>query len=262
MASFPFEYPKSRVWARAKVNGKDAFGILDTGADGTAIDSKFASGLGLVSTGVQTGSVEADEIEMGQSGPARFELGPVSLEAKGVFLVPLATGVPGLDFILGFDVMGGNPFTVDYRNKRIEFGLPAGKTVPFASDKEVRPSLTAEVLGESFVAILDTGSSGGLSMPLRWVEKNASKLKADLGEVTERKLLGEGKLRYHEFSIDSVTMGGVRFEVVPAEAVTAEKGSSSDQASNWASAGNRVMEKLGRIGIDGKGRRVVLEKQY
>jgi predicted aspartyl protease len=43
------------VWVRAKLNGKEGSGILDTGADGTAVDIACASKIGLTAQGKEAG---------------------------------------------------------------------------------------------------------------------------------------------------------------------------------------------------------------
>ncbi len=68
-ASLPFEYEGRRVWVRARVGSRDAFGILDTGADRTAIDSELAPRVGLVARGREAGTVEEDEVQMEAAGP-------------------------------------------------------------------------------------------------------------------------------------------------------------------------------------------------
>jgi predicted aspartyl protease len=255
--SIPFEYPRSRVWVRARVMQREAFGILDTGADGTAIDSVFASKVGLETKGMEKGTVEADELELTKAGPASFDLGPAKLEAEGVYVVPLASRVPGL-VIIGFDTMRKVPFTLDYSSKTLELGPRKGREVPFALEKDLRPSVPAEILGERFSGVLDTGSGTGISLPLQWVEKNASRLKVDLGPRSERTLLGEGKLRSRGFVLGRLILAEIALEDVKAEGVESEKGSASDQETNWASVGNLVLGKLGWVGFDGRRRRMVL----
>ncbi|MDG6901365.1 MAG: hypothetical protein JRM80_05325 [Nitrososphaerota archaeon] len=255
--SLPFEYKGQRVWVRAKIGPQDAFGTLDTGADGTAIDAGLAPKVGLVARGSEAGIVEEGELRLETSGPARFDLGAVKLEVEKVYILPLALRVANLDFILGVDALAQTPFTLDYPTTRIELRLGSGRSVPFASMEDIRPTLRLEILGEEFTGTVDTGSGGGLSLPLRWVEKNASRLGVHLGRGSERTILGQGRLQFHDFRIGRVAIEGVEMEGVPTEGVTSEKGSASDQSSNWASVG-KVLERIGRIGVDCRRRLVVL----
>lgn len=222
------------------------------------MDTEFAASIGLTRQGFETGTVEADELELAKSGRLGLEAGEIRLESKGAYILPLASRVANLDFILGMDLFAEVPFTVDFTSRKIELGLRPGHTVPFASSEDLRPTVRMDILGDTFVGILDTGSSKGLSVPLRWAESRSSDLNVGLGAGGERTILGDGKLRFHKFELDQITLEGIVLDRVPAEAVAAEKGSASDQTTNWASVGNRILERLGSLGIDCVSRTVTL----
>jgi hypothetical protein len=125
----------------------------------------------------------------------------------------------------------------------------------------MRPSLFVEILQDRFIGILDTGSGGGLSLPLAWVEKKASELDISLRRGLERTILGRGILHFHNLRVSRITIGGLEIDNVRAEAVSSEKGTASDQSSNWTSVGNTVLRRLQPIGINCKDHVIILGNQ-
>jgi len=251
----PFEYREGRVWTRVHIQGEAVWAIFDTGADGTALDSQVAEHIGLRGKGEERGSTVAGEIELVRAGPAEIAIGPRKLPAEDVMLVPLAAQMPGLQAIVGFDVLREMPFTLDYGKRRILLDvLPAGPSFPFVLDSDIRPTTRLETLGGRFEAHLDTGSSRGVSLPLDWVRANAPNV---LRGETRREILGDA-VSAMPFTLDKVSLGGVELEGVPGEGVSSEAGSFAAQQTRWANVGNEVLGRF-RLGIDGRERRSIFE---
>jgi len=250
-----FEYREGRIWIPVRIQGEAVWAIFDTGSDGTAIDTQLAARVGLPVKGEQKGSTVAGEVEMPKAGPAEIAIGARKLPAEEVMLLPLASQMPGLQAILGFDVLRDVPFIVDYGRRCIHLDtLPSGRGFPFVVDGDIRPTTWLETLGDRFEAHLDTGSSRGVSLPLEWVKANAPQT---LHGETQREILGD-VVSARQFILDKVRLGGVELNAVPGEAVSAEGGSFAAQQTRWANVGNEVLERF-RLGIDGKGRKSVLE---
>lgn len=171
-------------------------------------------------------------------------------------VLPLASQLPGLRAILGFDLLRQVPFTVDYAAQCIRMGsLPKGQPLPFVVAGDIRPTAWLETLGERFQAHLDTGSAQGVSLPLGWIQSHAPGL---LGNETRRAILGDS-VSARKFTLDRVVLGTLELGEVPAEAVSAEGGSFADQQRRWANVGNLLLQRL-RLGVDGRRQVVVLER--
>lgn len=243
----PFELREGRVWISTRIQGRPAWAIFDTGADGTAVDASFAAEAGLVGSGGQKGTTVAAEVQMVKAGPAEFALGTSTFAAEDVMLIPLAKQMPGLQAILGFDVLRRFPFTLDYRMGLIRVGsLPSGPAFPFIAEHDIRPTTTVETRSTRFESTIDTGSSKGLSLPVSWVSANAPEL---LGSEMTREILGS-RLSARPFVIDGVRLGGIDLNRIPGEAVSSEGGSFAAQHGRWANIGNEVLRRF-RLGIDG-----------
>jgi hypothetical protein len=251
----PFAVRDGRIWIPIRINGEVAQAIFDTGSDGTAIDADLAARLGLRTQEGPKGSTVAGEIQLQKTGSVEFEVAQHRLAAEEVVILPLAAQMPGLQAILGFDVLRDMPFAVDYGKSRIQLDtLPSGEGVPFVVDGDMRPTAWLETLGGRFQAHLDTGSSRGVSLPLEWVKANAPEL---LKGETHREILGD-LITAREFTVDKVLLGGLELEGVPGEAVSAEGGSFAAQQSHWANVGNELLKRF-RLGIDGRRRESIFQ---
>ncbi len=251
----PFDFRDGRIWITIRVHGRDVRALFDTGSDGTALDLGVARELGLALKEAASGTTVAGEIQLMKFGPAEIELGDRRLPAEEVAVLPLAAQLPGVEAILGFDVLRHVPMTLDYSEKRIRLEtLPRGEPIPFILEGDLRPSAWVEALGGRFEAHLDTGSSQGVSLPLEWVRARAPRL---LAEETKREILGN-EVSSRKFVLDRLRIGSVDTHDVPAEAVAAEGGSFAQTSRPWANLGNPVLSRF-RVGIDGERRITVLE---
>ena len=250
-----FDLREGRVWIPVRIQDESIWAILDTGSDGTAVDVELAERLGLPQREEKTGSSVAGQVDLIMTGPATIALGPRELTVPEVALLPLASQIPGLQAILGFDALRDLPFTLDYRTQRLQLdALPSGPGVRFVTEGEIRPTTWLVTLGERFEALLDTGSAQGVSLPLQWIETEAPEL---LKEETQREILGD-PVRSRRLTLDAIRLGDVLLNEVQGEAVTAQGGSFAAQGARWANVGNAVLARL-RVGIDGRRRRTFFE---
>lgn len=250
-----FDLREGRVWIDSRIQGESARAIFDTGSDGTAVDIQFATDLGLPPKGEVGGSTVAGEMGMVRSGPAKLAIGARELATDEVVLLPLASHVPGLQAILGFDVLREFPFTLDYGRRCIRLdSMPDGQGLPFVVEDDIRPTTWLAAHGARFKAHIDTGSSQGVSLPLEWVESNVPNI---LGEETRREIL-ENMVTARQLRLDRMRLGDLELEEVQGEAVSAGGGSFAAQGALWANIGNAVLKRC-RVGIDGRSRVSVFE---
>ena len=248
----PFELRGGRIWVEATLRGVRKSGIFDTGADGTAIDQELSEGLGLKRGHTQAATTVSADIGVVKTDPVEFGLGRTSLTADEANILPLSTHIQGLDFILGFDALKKVPFTIDYSKGFLRFGsVPEGVRMPFALDKDIRPTTELKVAGASITAMLDTGAAGGISFRVSWVKKNLAKLR--LEEPQKRVILGS-EYESRKFILEEVLLGGATLTKVEAEAVAAEEGAFGDQDESLVEVGNTVLKLFEQVGIDGERR--------
>ena len=247
---FPFELRDNRIWVEVNLKGATKFGILDTGADGTAVDQGLSEELGLKRGKIQSATSVAGNLEVTKTDPIEFGLGTMSLTADEANILPLSTNIKELSFVLGFDALKKTPFTIDYSKNLLQFGsVPEGISVQFMLDKDTRPTTELKVAGAAVAAMLDTGSAAGIIFPVSWVKKNLAELA--LGEPQKRAILGS-EYESQKFILKEVLLGGTSLPKVEAQAVAAEEGSFGDQEDNLATIGNPVLRMFRQVGIDGE----------
>ena len=137
--------------------------LIDTGAQPTVIDARFARRLHLEGS-AQTLSLFNQEFQSRQTVLPEIRLGPVRAKSVRVLVNDLSFIEAGLgvriDALVGLDVLGGQSFSIDYESQRIEFGPVAesGAAVEF------EPGLDYIVVqmhaGNSMLRLLvDTGTN-------------------------------------------------------------------------------------------------------
>ncbi len=167
----------------ARVDGRPATMVLDTGAETTVITAEAASRLGVAR------SFEHPRIMLGASGqtvagltvPVTFSFGDVGTrDARlivGVFPLPLVAGEK-LDGLLGADLLGATDVDLDLPHGRIglyrplepDCGTPRAANLPsgFGADAAVVPMepgplarvvLPVSLNGHVLLAVLDSGAS-------------------------------------------------------------------------------------------------------
>jgi hypothetical protein len=254
-----FELQEGRIWIEARVSGRSAWGIFDTGADGTALDSEFAQSIGLRGLGSKSASTVAADVEVEKIGRVEFDIGGMPVLSPEAHALPLSKQLKDLRFILGFDVLGNAPFVIMPERKRITFEWPEEcRGLPFVVDSDIRPTARLEVLGHLSYGSIDTGSAQGISLPRRWVEANATRLGISSGVEESKEILG-GTVKSLKFTLEEMILGDSTLRMVPANAVESEEGSFAEQSSLWGNVGNQVLQRFESIAIDGKGRRMAFE---
>jgi predicted aspartyl protease len=142
--------------------------LVDTGAVPSVVHQRLARTLNLrgasevISVVNENRSVERVALPLIRIGPLDFP----TVSAVVVDLTPIESRLGiRLDAIIGLDVLGGQNFTIDYRQRKLLIGIAgvAGQAVPFELQMEAGAPFVvvhSEMNSQSVRLLLDTGSDG------------------------------------------------------------------------------------------------------
>jgi predicted aspartyl protease len=250
------------VWVEARISGRLAFGIFDTGSDGTVLDTELSRELGFSSRGQKSATSVGGEVKVESIENTEFALADKKLVSMETHALPLSSQLEDLEFILGFDALAATPFTLLTEKRRIVFDRIADvREYSFCKADDIRPTVAMEILTNMSIATVDTGSAQGVSLPKRWVEANAGRLGLDRNTMSSRVVLGSN-VQSSAFRIKEMALCGVKLENVPAEAVQADEGSFAEQETLWGNIGNQVLFRFESIFVDGKRRVLALGRRF
>jgi hypothetical protein len=148
-----------RPVVEVSINGQGPFRmILDTGASETVVDPSWVGG--------ETGSVQLREVRI---GALSWKQMPVV--SQSIFAGPMAPDFP--KGILSAAAFPGYLVTLDYPNKTIsirkgELPVADGRRVFQYGVTEEFPVAPVRVAGREFTLHVDSGSPGGVTLPLRF----------------------------------------------------------------------------------------------
>ena len=137
--------------------------LVDTGAVPSVVDSRIVSKLHL------SGKPERVDVPTKTLGTERLtapdvELGPVNVKELSMIVQDLSFAEEALgtriDAMIGFDLLGRTPFTIDYESRKLIFGPvdPSFDTAPYFPDLPY-PMVVLRVQQETLAILVDTGSS-------------------------------------------------------------------------------------------------------
>ena len=157
-------YRNYLIVARGSVGSqKDLNFILDSGANPTVLDRRVAQKLHLQEAAGVLAGVNG-RVQAGLVTVPNLQFGPIQRENLSVVVEDLSflsKALPvRIDGVIGFDVVGKDPFEIDYTANRILFGpMPSLKySLPLELRGEL-PIITAEVDHLSAHLVLDTAAS-------------------------------------------------------------------------------------------------------
>ena len=140
--------------------------LVDTGAVPSAISRKAAKALGLLGSAEQV-SVMNRAIAVERVRVTNVQVGPVGVAAIDMVATDLGTIEQALhthlDAVIGLDLLGGQDFTIDYRSKKLLFGVGvhAGNSVAFEIKHAAGGTYAVvpmESGNEKFQMLVDTGT--------------------------------------------------------------------------------------------------------
>lgn len=225
-APLPFEFfLGSRIYIPATVAGQATHVLLDSGAETTVLDSRFAEAAGIRVSGVVTAVGTGGRQEAQLASGVTIRIGEVELKDLTVALVDLssieqAIGRP-IPVILGKEVLNALTVDLDFQGRTIAFEDPArfrpaagAVEVPVTSANGIR-SVPVSIEGGPPVQVdFDLGNGSAFLAYSAWW-KPAGAL-AD-GRPVSKTLSGAiGGIKPRDIaSLRAVTFAGVTFRDVP-----------------------------------------------
>lgn len=225
-APLPFEFfLGSRIYIPATVAGQATHVLLDSGAETTVLDSRFAEAAGIKVSGAVTAVGTGGRQEAQLASGVTIRIGEVELRDLTVALVDLsgieqAVGRP-VPVILGKEVLNALTVDLDFQGKTIAFADPARFTppagaveVPVSSANGIR-SVPVSIEGHRPVQVdFDLGNGAAFLAYSAWW-KPAGAL-SDGRPVSKTLSGGIGGLKTRSIaSLRAVTFAGVTFHDVP-----------------------------------------------
>jgi predicted aspartyl protease len=140
--------------------------LIDTGAVPSAISQKAAKSLGLLGSAEQV-SVMNRSIQVERVRVPNVQVGPVAAQAVDMVATDLGTIEQALhthlDAVIGLDFLSRQSFTIDYRGKKLLFGVGfhSGDPVAFQTKHAAGGTyvlIPMESGDEKFQMLLDTGT--------------------------------------------------------------------------------------------------------
>ena len=181
--------------------------LVDTGATPTVLDTRVARKLGLALEPVTT-TVVNGKVDAGMGWAPSVELGPVRREGVRVVVRDLSflgEALPlRIDAMVGLDVLGREPFEIDYRLQRIRFG--GESRLPVRLPLELEDGLAVVRAGVDHAAarlLVDTGAPAVVLFG-RAAEAKMVTSSWRIGEV-ERK-----EVRLKSFAVGGMELRGER----------------------------------------------------
>ena len=210
-------YRNYLIVARGSVGSqKDLNFILDSGANPTVLDKRVAQKLHLQEAAGVLAGVNG-RVQAGLVTVPNLQFGPIQRENLSVVVEDLSflsKALPvRIDGVIGFDVVGKDPFEIDYTASRILFGpLPSLKySLPLELRGEL-PIVTAEVDHLSAHLVLDTGASSLILFAPKG-PASISRVKASEPQKSSSMM---GEFERNPVQLGSLTLGQAEFRRQPA----------------------------------------------
>lgn len=196
---------------------KDLNFFVDTGATPTILDLRIARKLNLEEASPASIVILGGRAEGGKAILPWLELGPVqrsNLQVVTEDLSFVGKALPvRIDAIVGLDVLGHSPFTIDYARREIRFGTPAPlSTVVPLRMKEGLATVDAEVNHAPVRLLLDTGASS-LTLFEMGMPAPGQRLR---GDAVTRPANTIGDFERKSVWLHTFTLGDARFGQEPA----------------------------------------------
>ena len=221
--------------------------LVDTGADPTILDRRVAEELKLhpFAAGKVT---DLNGVALGESAVLPdLQVGPIHSRNLTVLISDLSFLEKSLnvriDGMIGIDVLGQNPFTIDYTTKEINFSelSPLDFSVPLQVSQHF---LTVEISlnGQPCKLMLDTGASSLMLFSTR-VE---GLLSSSQGSIIKHSTNLSGQFQRLQIQLKDLTLGDALIGETPGFVVANQKQAADD----FDGLLNPVSVGITRIGID------------
>ena len=217
-----FELDENEILLRVKVDGREVWGLLDSGASTSAIDATrpvvadFRPGLTIEGSGVD------QTMKIGLGTLSKVAIGELAIERLPVASVPLQTldafETRRPELILGFTLFVAGVVRVDFAKSEVAFApkkdglVAAGATAVPLRVLDGKPVIDAFVEGRPAILEVDTGNNGGVQLAATWA--GAHGLPGQRPVALLRGLMGAGTRETESqlFRVRDVRFGDVSTE--------------------------------------------------
>lgn len=251
----PFELDGGHIKIAVKVAGADGFAILDTGAQGNGINSRFIRehelALDRGSKVLVTGALSEERAQLYNNVP--LQLFGIETEMDSVVETRFAS--PDTAVLLGGPFFSQFIVQLDYPNSRMRLltrdavDLKKAENIRFQGQMGIgQPIVEVKVNGnKSIWLVLDTGFTGGVVVGrvtaegLGWLDLAKEKGKiADISRTADTELFRVPELKFGPYTLENVMAS------VPAE------GEAANLRSQGQRFGSRIVDKrvVGMLGYD------------
>lgn len=218
----PFTFFENELFVRAKVNDREVWAVLDSGASLTSFDTTAPLGAAqrpLLSLWAR-GSTQG--LSYGVSEASRVSVGDLTFHDMPIATAPLPVltsgGVMRAEAILGVALFQEGAVRVDYTKQELTFArdaslLPprAGRSIPTVTSWDM-VSGSATIDGKTAVFQLDTGNGNGVNIEELWAKEVG--LPGTLPTVQASALTGAGErvTLLTMFRVPKITLGPVHYD--------------------------------------------------
>lgn len=215
---------RDRLFVPARINGRAALALLDSGAEMTILDRAFAQELGLAATGSLTARGTGGETEAAFVKGVAIEAAGVELADRIVAIIDLSdvaerlvkASVPA---IIGRDLFDAARFEIDIEAGRIEkvdrATAPRGARLPMETHKGLQTIPVSVEGNPPAQADFDLGNGGNVLIGAAYAKRLGL---AAPGRIVDRRRGGGlgGEITRDIVILKSLEIGGVAFHDVPA----------------------------------------------
>ncbi|GAC1505539.1 MAG: hypothetical protein NVS1B14_11080 [Vulcanimicrobiaceae bacterium] len=231
----PLEEHNGALYVRVGIFGQNFNFLLDTGAQGMALDTSVATKLHLVPQGSFEVRGTARAGGIGVAALDTVTLGGALLPVRAVSTLDLRGSTAGrfpIDGILGFPLFGAAMVQIDYGRLQMTIGRPGmlpatGARIDIDVDREL-PEATATVNGIPGRFMIDTGNGNELLLFHHFVDEHRGMLPFSARSSVSSYGIGGASLSYPA-NVDELDLGPYRLFHRYTGVVLADKGAFADR---------------------------------
>ncbi len=231
----PLEEHNGALYVRVGILGQSFNFLLDTGAQGIALDASVAAKLHLASEGAFEVRGTARAGGIGVAALDSLTLGSAVLPVRAVSTLDLRASTAGrfsIDGILGFPLFGAAMVQVDYGRMQMTIGRPGtlpatGARIDIDVDREL-PEATATVNGISGRFMIDTGNGNELLLYHHFVDEHRGLLPFRASSSVSSYGIGGASLSYPT-NVDELDLGPYRLFHRYTGVVLGDRGAFADR---------------------------------
>lgn len=262
----PFKLAGGEISLRAKIDGREVWAFLDSGAGISVLDADTKAGQAFVPLMEITGASATQKVKLGLGELARVSVGDLTLEHLPVASVPIpALAVYGArrpEIVLGSSLFFGAAVRIDYAHEVIELAKNADAWTGDGSKLVALPMVnlgdiwaaSASIEGRDAEVEIDTGNAVGLSLRKAWVTKAGLLDGRPTLETKGNSSAGSAETTDLHLRVRTVSFGAIQFDGRIAS-VTDPPGTSTLAGL----LGNPVLARCAAVVFDQKARTLWLE---